>query len=144
MNLVYKSKKAWGIFCLCVLVSVIVLILIEQGVIFTEKVPFTKLTNYNIEKIAKQENIIIYYANERCQTCRKLSKVFFPLVKGTKMNIYYIDSEHNKLKKYLRKYNLYATPTILVISKGEIVKRWESEDTFDGIEEIYDEYYRKR
>lgn len=116
---------------------IVVIIALSLGVLDLRKID-NQLTPINDEQLAekadKDVQILVYYGNEECKSCRDFINAHSKLRMVT---IYYIDSNNNQAPLFTKKHNVVAPSTLLVIQEGKIISRFEGSDAIMKMIDIY-------
>ncbi|MCM1161290.1 MAG: thioredoxin family protein [Roseburia sp.] len=76
-----------------------------------------------LETVEEKKEMIVYFGQEDCSACAVFSDILMDLKKRTKQEIFYLDAnslDENE-KRVLEEYYVSETPTLIVISKGDMV-----------------------
>lgn len=98
---------------------------------------YPSIQTENIKSLGNRKNEFIYVYGEDCQACKIFRPTLRKAVESTNASIYKIDYSNTKNMKFLQKNNIYSTPTILRIHKGQILNRYEGTRDYSETKKIF-------
>lgn len=72
--------------------------------------------------INSRENLVVYYGKESCSACRVFTPILEEAAEIVGKKIYFLDGDNMETKSFSKDYNIQNTPTLLLISDGEILR----------------------
>ena len=108
-----------------IIIVVLILFLFLLYICFvSNKAKFKETTvDKMLETLEEKKEMIVYFGQEDCSACTVFSDILMDLKKETKQEIFYLDAnslDENE-KRVLEEYYVSETPTLIVISKGDMV-----------------------
>ncbi|MGC6770442.1 thioredoxin family protein [Enterococcus sp. LJL51] len=115
------SKRILSLALLLLLLTVLIYrnITLETSAAAFEKMEITELN----EKIAKAEPLLVYYYAEDCLPCQVFSPELKEVTTELGITINQVDAKNLENMDFIKKYNLTATPTILLFKDGEVIRQ---------------------